>query len=315
MNVLVQHDINVRNIVIWPFTNAKTEICGAAHAFGERAKSASWSLNANTQYVNSDGVTVGSYTGTPRGSGTLGLTELTAGEREMLLSNKITAVIVGATSADSIEVVNTGKNDVAPCVRMAFMTDCDDGTVNLYKFLRAQFSPYEKNVDQINESGQPSFATISLPFTFFNTFSQSGLEGKLYEAKHVNPSTSTGAAFIANWFADGDFVGSSTGMSNTSSIKVGTTVIQAGGTIASGSTVTFDGSASGGTSPYKYSFYYQADGSDTWTAVAENSSTASATASITVTADTLYSFRIVAIDSNGVAITKTIQATITAPSE
>ena len=144
MNVQVQHDINVRNIVIWPFTNPKTEICGAAHEFGERAKSASWSINANTQYVNSDGVTVGSYTGTPRGNGTLGLSGFTALEREMLFNNRIAGLAYTNTDSSEIEainIVNVGKRDVAPYVRLAFITDCDDGYVNLYKFLRVQFSP------------------------------------------------------------------------------------------------------------------------------------------------------------------------------
>lgn len=318
MNVQVQHDINVRRIVIWPFTNPKTEICGAAHEFGERAKSASWSINANTQYVNSDGVTVGSYTGTPRGNGTLGLSGFTAGEREMLFSNKATGLVSESTDSSAVEridIVNVGKRDVAPYVRLAFITDCDDGYVNLYKFLRVQFSPYEKTVDQVNDSGQVTFSTISVPFAFFDTFSQSeNIEGKYYEALHVNPASEAGAQFISNWMANGDFIGDGFGMYNISSVKVGSTTIQPGGYIASGSTVSFEGSAYGGSDPYKYSFYYQADGSDSWTAVAENSSTASASATISVTADTLYTFKIIVKDSNGVTITKLIQATVTAPS-
>lgn len=318
MNVQVQHDINVRRIVIWPFTNPKTEICGAAHEFGERAKSASWSINANTQYVNSDGVTVGSYTGTPRGNGTLGLSGFTAGEREMLFSNKATDLAFGSTDSsavEKIEIVNVGKRDVAPYVRLAFITDCDDGYVNLYKFLRVQFSPYEKTVDQVNDSGQVTFSTISVPFAFFDTFSQSeNIEGKYYEALHVDPTSERGAAFIANWMADGDYVGQGLGLYGMYSIKVDSTSIRPGGSIASGSTVSLEGSADGGTFPYKYSFYYKADGSDSWTALSEDSTTSAATVTLSVTADTLYSFKFGVKDANGVVVNKVIQVTVTAPS-
>lgn len=318
MNVQVQHDINVRNIVIWPFTNLKTEICGAAHEFGERAKSASWSINANTQYVNSDGVTVGSYTGTPRGNGTLGLSGFTALEREMLFNNRIAGLAYATTDSPELEeinIVNVGKRDVAPYVRLAFITDCDDGYVNLYKFLRVQFSPYEKTVDQVNDSGQVTFSTISVPFSFFDTFSQtSGIEGKYYEALHVNPASEKGAAFIANWMADGDYVGNTHPMSNDSVIKIGSATIQSGDTIASGSELIIEGYASGGTSPYKYSFYYQADGSDSWTTGFEDATIALPHITITVVSETLYTFKIIAKDANGVVATKNIHVTVTAPS-
>ena len=310
MNVLVNHDVNVRNIVVWPFTNSKTEQCGKAYAFGERAKSASWSLNANTQFVNSDGVTVGSYTGIPNGQGTLGLAELTPGERSMLLGNTAGGVIL---KNSVINITNVGNRDIAPYVRLAFITDTDseEGLINLYKFLRCKFSPYEKTVDQVNESGQATFSTISVPFTFFNTFSTNeNLTGKIYEAKGVNPNTEEGAAFIENWFTVGDFVGTG-GLYNTNSaITVNSLPVLDGGTINSGSTVTFSGSASGGTAPYKYSYYLKAQGSDSWTAVAEDSSDTTATREVTVVSDTVYYFKIVAKDANGVTATKTITATV-----
>lgn len=216
MNVQVKHDVNGRGLVYWPFTNAETEVCGTVHALGERMKNFSYQVNANTQTVNSDGVTVGSYTGAPSGTGSFGLTELTPTERVDLLGNKV------VSNTGSVEVVNVGERDVAPYVRFAWISDLDDGKVNLYKVLRAQCAPYEKSVQQVNESGQATFASITLPFTFFNTFSsEDTLEGKMYEAKAVDPNTTAGAAFISSWLSDGDFIGISSSSSGSGSSGTG----------------------------------------------------------------------------------------------
>jgi hypothetical protein len=203
MNVKVKHDVNGRDLRIWTFSNPDTETCGTVYSFGERMKRFSFQVNANTQLVNSDGVTVGSYTGSPNGTGSFGLTELTAAEREMVLGNKV------VSGTGDFEVVQVGERDIAPYIRAAWISDLEDGKVNLYKILRMQCAPYEKAVDQVNESGQVTFSTITLPFTFFNSFS-STVGGKLYEAKAVDPTTTAGAAFINNWMTTGDFIGVST---------------------------------------------------------------------------------------------------------
>ena len=208
MNILVKHDVNARGLVYWTFTDPDTEKCNTVHVCGERLKNVSYQVNANTQLINSDGVTVGSYTGTPNGTGSFGLTELTAQERADLLGNHV------VSNTGTNKVVQVGERDIAPYVRFAFITDLENGHVNLYKILRCQCAPYSKDVQQVNESGQATVATISLPFTFFNSFSED-VKGKLYEAKDIDPSTTAGAAFMNSWLSDADFIGVETGSSGS----------------------------------------------------------------------------------------------------
>ena len=154
-----------------------------------------------------------------------------------------------------------------------------------------------------------TYSTIVLNGTYMESEVHEMMRAVLLD---INPKTDEGAAIIENWFANPTYIGIG-GMTNTSTIKVGNDVIEDGGTITSGATVTFNGSATGGTSPYKYSFYYRAVGSDNWTAKAEDSSTATATQTITVVSATEYEFKLIAKDSNGVSLTKVFKATV-APS-
>ena len=303
MNILVKHDINIKDIRIWPLTDQDNETCGNVHVFGERAKSLSYSLNANTQTVNSDGVTVGSYTGTPNGQGTLGLTELTPEEREMILSNKC-AVMAGS----GIKVVNTGKNDVAPYVRFACVSELEDGKVNLYKFLRVKFAPYEKRVDQISENGQATFSTIQIPFTFYNTCSESeGLEGKLYEAKAVDLTTEAGQAFYTAWMTIGDFVGGDA-LINTSYITTesGTEPVES---IAEGS-YKIHGDSTGGTGTVKYDYQWQVYDGGAWGSyTSAGTNTENPSSAISVEAGKTYRFKCTAHDQIGQEVSKTWRMT------
>ena len=301
-NTLVKHEINCRGGVIWPFSDQDNEICGTAHPLGKRMKNFSLSLAASTQYVNSDGVTVGSWTGVPRGTLTLGLSGLTPEEKAMIHGQTIHAF----SSLPGVNGNSIGEKDIAPYLRAAWITDREDGKVNLYKVLRVKFQPNEKSVEQINESGNVTFSTISLQGDFFNSQSET-LSGKLYTVEGVDPTTTAGATFITNWTSIGDFVGAG-GISNNSRIKVGAITVPDGGTIDSGSTITFEGLASGGESPYTYAFAYKAEGSDAWTEAEASGSTGSA--EITVVSSTVYYFRLTATDSNGVTISRQLSATI-----
>lgn len=196
MNVQVKSDINARNLVVWPISNESSENCGTAVAFGERLKNISDSLQTNTQSASADGVVVETYTGIGTGTLGLGLTELTPSERTLLFAQAVQNTNV---------VIVTGKEKI-PCVRVAFMTDTSDGKVNLYKYFRVKFAPYEKTVRQISESGQATFSSITINGTYFQSQSEN-VTGLKAEAKNIDPLTTEGQTFITNWFTNADYIG------------------------------------------------------------------------------------------------------------
>lgn len=204
MNVKVKSEVNARNLVMWPLTEgAEGDTCGSAVEFGERLKNFSDSLTSNSQSAASDGVVVETFTGIGTGTLTLGLSDLIPDERKLIFGETVNEYTDGKV------VVTTGKEKI-PCVRAALMTDRSDGKVNLYKFFKVKFTPGEKSVEQINESGQATFSTISISGTYFQSFSEE-IEGMKAEAKCVDPSTGNGKKFINKWFTDADYIGDNGG--------------------------------------------------------------------------------------------------------
>lgn len=295
MNVKVKSEVNARGLVVWPIIDEDNESCGSAVSFGERLKNISDTLQTNSQSVASDGVVVETYTGIGTGTLGLGLSDLIPAEETLLF---------GRTLKNGNVVITTGKERI-PCVRTAFITDRSDGKVNLYKYYKVKFAPYEKSVQQINESGQATFTTITINGTYFQSQS-STVTGLKAEAKAIDPATESGAAFIANWMANPDFIGD-TAMMNTSTVTIDNVAAVSGATATVGDAVVITGAATGGTTPYSYSYYYKKRGSNVWTARGEGV-TAAMTAFEPTTAG-IYDFRCIAKDASDVAIEKTWEFT------
>lgn len=216
------------------------------------------------------------------------------------------ALIHGHRVTDNGVILRSGE-DVIPYVGCAVMTKATGGKVNLYKFFKAKFPPSATSVTQKTE-GNVSFSTTTLSGNYVD-LERLGIDSAVI--KGVDPTVD--AAFIENWFTIPDFYNTA-GLSNTSTLTVSGNAVSDGDTITSGSTVTFNGSGTGGTTPYTYSFYYRAVGSDEWTAKAEDSSTATATQEITVSSSTNYEFKAVVKDANGVNKVKNWTVTV-APGE
>lgn len=291
MNVKVKSEVNARGLVMWPIINEDTEQCGAVVVFGERLKNIGDQLQSNTQSAASDGVVVETYTGTGTGNLALGMSDLLPSEETL---------IYGRTVSGESVVVTTGK-EKTPCVRTAFITDRSDGKVNLYKYFKVKYAPYERATQQVNESGQATFTSITVNGTYFQSQS-SVLEGLKAEARGVDPATEAGAAFIANWVTNPDFIGGNA-MMNTSTISVDGTTVLSGATGTVGDATIITGAASGGTAPYSYSYYYKKRGSNVWQPRGEGV-TAAMNAVMPGTVG-IYDFKCIAKDANDVAIEKT----------
>lgn len=200
MNVKVKSEVNARNLVMWSLTEGQEgDTCETAVEFGERLKNFSDTLTSNSQSAAADGVVVETFTGIGTGTLTLGLSDLIPDERKMMFGETVN------THTDGNVIVTTGKEKI-PCVRAALMTDRSDGKVNLYKFFKVKFAPGEKSVEQINESGQATFTTISISGTYFQCHSEK-IDGLKAEAKAVDPTSVGGKTFIQKWFSDADFIG------------------------------------------------------------------------------------------------------------
>ena len=289
--------INIEKLVMWKMIDEDTEAYGPPMDFDRRVMSFRDNLATNSTPLYGTGVVVDRATVVNEGTLSYNAHALTSSERVNIYGEK----------KNSAGAVITTNDDIIPYVASAHATKKRDGKWNLYKYFKAQFPPHEESSEQITQ-GNITYSTIVLNGTYMQSEVHEMMRAMLFD---VDPKAETGAAIIANWFTDPLYIGSN-GMTNTSTIKVGDTVIANGGTVASGSTVTFNGSATGGTSPYTYSFYYRAVGSDTWTAKAEDSSTATATQAITVVSDTDYEFKLVVKDANGITLTRTFTVTVEA---
>ena len=297
VQVKAKPPINIERFAMWKMIDEDNETYGSVIDFDRRVMSFRDTLTTNSTPLYGTGVVVDRATAVNEGTLSYNIHAMTADER----------VAAYGETKNSANAVITTSDDIIPYVATAHATRKRDGKWNLYKYLKVQFQPHEESTEQITQ-GNITYSTIVLNGTYMESEVHEMMRAILLD---VDPKTAAGAATIENWFTNPTYVGIG-GMNNTSTIKVGNDTIENGGTITSGSTVTFNGSATGGTSPYTYSFYYRAVGSDTWTAKAEDSSTATATQAITVVSDTDYEFKLVVKDANGITLTRIFTVTVEA---
>lgn len=294
-NTSAKAPINVTRLAMWPYYES-TDTYGAAFDFDKRFMTYTDSLASNSTPLFGCGVQVDQVTKIGSGALTYGIHAFTKTER-----NKMFGETLDAGGA----VVTTGE-EVIPYVACAHSEELSNGHLNLYKYFKVKFAPNEMSAQQVSD-GSVTFSTTQVQGAYIRNETLDMMRAIYYD---VDPTTETGAAIIENWFSAATYIGSN-GLANTSTMKKGTTVINNGDSVAEGE-LSFNGSATGGTTPYKYSFYYRAAGSDTWTTKQEDSTTATATQTIDVSTDTDYEFKLVVKDANGVTLTRLVTATITA---
>ena len=290
---------NCKKLMMWKMNDEANEAySSAALSFENRLTTYTDSVETNSTPLYGDGVQVETAVSEGSGSLRIGIHHVADEERVELYNE---------TANSSGAVISTGE-ETPPYFCVSLAAEKRDGMLNLRKNFKVAFQKHEESVQQQENGG------INYSMTTLNgTYSQNTRLKIKSVRVEVDPNTTEGQEFITNWYSNPEFIGG-TSFTNTSVIKVGTTTILNGGSITSGDTVTFSGSAAGGSTPYTYSFYYRAAGSDSWTAKAEDTSTATADQTITVSATTNYEFRLVAKDANGISLTKLFTVTVEASS-
>lgn len=289
--------VSCKRTVMWKMISEEYEAYSPTPvSFADRLTTYTDGVENNITPLYGDGKHIEDAYSEGNGTLSLGLHHIADDERAQLYGERATSY--GA-------VISTGE-ETPPYFCVALMAVKQNGMVNLRKYFKVLFSKHEESVSQ-QESGGVSY---SMP-TLNGKYSQNTRLGIKSVRIEVDPRTQEGQEFIENWYASAEFIGGNN-FANTSVLKVDNVTVDSGSSISSGDTVTFSGSATGGTSPYTYSFYYRASGSDNWTAKAEDSSTATATQAITVATDTDYEFKIVVKDANGVSLTRYYTLTVEA---
>ena len=288
---------NCKMLKMWKMTDEVNETYAASPTldFTNRLTTYTDSQTTNSTPLYGDGEHLEDAVAIGEGSLSLGVHHVADEER---------VDMYGEGTNGSGAAISTGK-EIPPYFCVALAAEKRNGMLNLRKYFKTMFQPHEENVTQQESGG----ITYSMP-TLNGTYSKNSRLGMRAVRVEVDPNTADGYEFIQNWYANAEYIGGS-GLVNACTLKKGTTVLNNGDSIAEGE-LTFTGSATGGTTPYKYSFYYRAAGSDSWTTAQEDSTTASTTATIDVATDADYEFKLVVKDANGVTMTKTMTVTITA---
>ena len=297
VNVKAKSMINVKRLTFFGFSNEETETYDTTKVY-EQTKG-TMLFNDNRSYNSTPNYGDGEET--DREYSTSGrVVEFQIHD----LSGAGMALVHGHSYDSGTGAISRSGDDRIPAVGCAVMTVAPGRKVNLYKYFKVKFPPSSISVTQKTE-GNVTFSNTTLSGAYTD-LDRLGKDSCII--KGVDPTTTAGAALISSWFTIPDFCGSSS-MQNTSTLSANGNTLSDGDTIESGTTVTFTGAASDGQTPYSYSYYYRAVGSDEWTAKAEGT-TSSATQQITVATQTDYEFKITATDANGVIKNKSWVITV-----
>ena len=165
-------------------------------------------------------------------------------------------------------------------------------------------SPYYYAL-QYKKSTASSWTTIGTKYSTTNTGSFKPKPGSAvnYDVR-VTVKDKNGKTAAKSWTLKVN-PASTTTTALTNSSKVSATSVK------TGTTVTLTGAATGGTSPYKYAFYYKKSTSSTWNVAGTEFSTTK-TATFTPKSAVAYDVMISVMDAKGVVETKTFAVRVTA---
>ena len=154
-------------------------------------------------------------------------------------------------------------------------------------------SPY-KYAFYYKKTTSSSYTTIGTAFGSATTATFKPGSAANYDVK-ITVKDNTGKT------VDKSFVVKASASSSTSTLANNSKVSAV--KVTKGTTVTITGAASGGTSPYKYSYYYKKSTSSSYNTISSNTSSTSATFTPGVAAT--YDVKVVVTDSTGATATKT----------
>ncbi len=186
----------LKKLVMWPLVADTEELLtyGTANPFVKSLMTATdtptiveGELPADNQIVESDMEVTG-------GTLAIGITALNEGDRNLIYGNKL----VNGT-------VIQNKDDMGSYIAVAYMTNRSDGKANLYKKLKARFSPSAEtfNTQQV---GNISYATTTINGKYIPTINDGNFGGTRYGVDPIADKT-----IIDNWFTEALYLGPTAG--------------------------------------------------------------------------------------------------------
>ena len=285
---------NCERLYIYPMIDEENEVYSDTPlTFVKRLTSYNDSVASNNSELYGDGELVESEVEEGAGTIALGIHGMTDEEY---------AAIFGCELRNGTVIESDDDEPVYCCVIL--MARSGKHKVNVRKWPKVRFQKPEESVSQKESNKTYSFLTLN------GSFIECDRLGVKRAKKTVTENTAEGRAFIEGWFGSPEFFTAGE-LINTSYLtqegsEEAVSVIREGN-------VTIHGAASGGSSPYTYSYSYQVYNGGTWsryTSAGENISGASDT--IAVTEGLTYRFKSVVTDSVGQSLTKTFRLTAAA---
>lgn len=284
-----------KKLMLWPMVDETNETYGDPISLEGDLMTYDDSVSTNTSKLYGDGQVAAVDVIESDGTLALGIHGL---------SDEVYAKLFNAlkkqTTTGSITSVTEDGTEMSPYFCVALSAPCNgEHVVNLRKWMKVRFGKFGESVQQKTDN-----KTYSTPTLNGSYLANSRLGVKRARAAGVDISTVAGAAFEANWYGNPEYTGGD-GMVNSTIITADGTATTNGATVATGSAIVMTGAASGGTSPYTYAYSYQRRGSNTWTSLG----TGASSTSVTVSADGIYDFKVVATDSKQISIEKVFTLT------
>lgn len=293
-NARIKPIYNCERLVIWPMISEDAETYGEPLSFTRRLMTYDDNVESNTTDLYGDGINVDSEIEEGKGTLALGIHGL---------SDEEFAAIFGAATKNGT-IVETGDEVSVYCC-VALLARRSKNIVTVRKWPKVRFAKQQETVQQ--KQGSKTFSTPTLNGTFVYC---ERLAAKRLR-KTIDVSTVEGAAFLEGWFGSADFI-SSEELINTSYLTYDGGTDPIAGAVHEGD-VIINGAATGGTSPYTYSYYYQVLDGGTWssyTAAGEDVSAASN--AISIDAGLTYRLKAVVKDTVGQELSKTFKFTAVA---
>ena len=184
--------IGIDRLAVWPVT-ANTELaytCGTVTELSKKLMTAQDTPTISEGELSACNQVVTTNYSIDGGDLAIGLTDLSSTDRVLFYDETVTL----GTNV-------TNKNDLPGDVCVAYMTNRDDGKVNLYKFPSAKFSPQAESFET-KKKGATNYQTTSMKGKYIPTLKDGNAR---YARYAVDPVTD--AAVITAWFLTATYAG------------------------------------------------------------------------------------------------------------
>ncbi len=178
--------IGCRKASIWARTEGETVTYGTVIDMSEKIISVTYSPRVVTANLDAGDKVVDTYSAKTGAEGEVIVTDLTSADR---------IAIYGETADGDTNVEKT--TDFTPYAVLAWATSRSDGKLNLYKVMKAQFTPGEEKGETITKDSV-NYQTTNLKY-------QADADGDVIRYTYFGADPTTDADFIEDWFETANF--------------------------------------------------------------------------------------------------------------